>query len=216
MALSAKEASSAIGPLGVVVGALNPALGLMLGAVKRFGDAIGAEAQRFKDVSPDVAMAIAQNDASREMSRLRQAETIGPTLARFERTRGRASEVLSESITDLKAALLRILEPLLPIIERGAEIAAGTTTLIAALLEELQALSALTSGQIQASMEHHAEAVKLAEKSIKTIRGLKEDDAAMVDPMLMKALGLLDQVDRNFMRGANPRVLPQFAQMNPG
>lgn len=163
----------------VAVAGVAVAAGLAVAGVKKFSEVMSEQAQKLKDYSPDVAFASAINEVREELSTLRRAEKIGPQLARFEDTKGKINEALSDLWSQILKILLDLFEAVKPLIDRippGIDLVTATLEFQAKGIEQI---FDLMTGNIQELKKDHAESLKIAEKMAKSLKELVE---GQIDP----------------------------------
>jgi hypothetical protein len=122
----AAEGLAALGPLAAAAGPAAIALGAVaVGAVavvagtKAMVDALTAGADSIKDLSPDVALANAENEIRQTFAMLRRAEQVGPQLGNFQRDMGDFNEQLTDIFTKVLEELARIWEENHDLVDAG-------------------------------------------------------------------------------------------------
>ncbi len=159
--------AAALGPVGIGLAAVGAATGLAVVGVKKFADSMEAEARKLADKSPDLAMATAQTDINREMASMRRAERIGPKLSNFERVRSKAETALYEIGTEIKDILLKLVEPLLPLVE-------GAANGVMAMLEMIRAAEAKAGEWMAWIMKDRDAQAKYASEVTEHMRRIRE------------------------------------------
>lgn len=127
--------AAAAGPAAIAVGAFAAAVGIAGLAVKKLADMIASQVSQLSQYSAEISGAQAQSEIRMTNAQMRRANTIGPRLAVAENMRSRAEEAFYELGTQALNAILHLLEPLAPVIERGI----ATVEIIAASIEMLLA-----------------------------------------------------------------------------
>lgn len=111
----------AAGPAAIAIGGFAVAVGAGTMAVKGLFDTLSNEVKRLEGVSADVSVAASMTDVRRELADLRRADKIGPDLARFENTRSKFEDKLSDAWTEILKVLLRIFETIEPAVKLGTD-----------------------------------------------------------------------------------------------
>lgn len=127
--------AAAAGPAAIAVGVFAAAVGVGSLAVKKLADTIADQVGKLAQYSAEISGAQAQSEIRMTNAQMRRANTIGPRLAVAENMRSRAEEAFYELGTQALNAILHLLEPLAPVIERGI----ATVEIIAASIEMLLA-----------------------------------------------------------------------------
>lgn len=129
LARSGKQAHDVMGPLGVVVTgavtAISPVAGMLVGPVLKqiqaFGDAVERQVNELAEYSGVLSMAQAQSELREMRTAMSSAQRLAPELSKFENTRSRLGESIDANIVEFRVQMLRLLEPLLPILDRTAD-----------------------------------------------------------------------------------------------
>jgi hypothetical protein len=102
--------AAAAGPAAIAVGALAVGVAGAVAGVKLFVDALSAGADSIKDLSPEVALANAENEIRQTFAMLRRADQVGPQLANFQNDKGQINEQMAEIFTAVLKELIKIYE----------------------------------------------------------------------------------------------------------
>ena len=131
-------AASMLGPLALAAVAVTAAfVGVVVGA-KKLADALSTQVQKLEGFSGAVSSATAETELRRERALFDRAERIGPQLAQFERSRGRAEERFSELGTKIYEVLLAIWTALEPFINKAISALEAIVATLEAMFELLR------------------------------------------------------------------------------
>lgn len=171
-------AAAAAGPVLAIVGAIAVAVI----AVKKFADAVDAEARRLEDVSPQVAAARAQNQIRAELARISQGQRIGPELARLEQFRGRAQVAIQERLQEIKVTMVRLIDPFLPLLNRMLQTFEAGTEGMQGVSDVLFSMKAFLEGRFTDSERFWKSAKKNMQDMVDILKRRDEED--LRDPIL--------------------------------
>ncbi len=189
-AAGAKIGNDGAGPAGAVVGSFSISLAAAAKAVRSFGEVVGREAEKHRNFSPDIAAAATQSDLRMHFARFEGAQRIGPTLAPFERARGRGEAAIERSITEFKTQMLRLLRPLLPIVERGIDGIEIVTSAVATTGDRIAAIHALMTGNWEEALELWKSGNKNRKQLVEYFLGKDKED--LEQDMLKELLSIFD------------------------
>lgn len=131
-------AASALGPIAIAAVAVTAAfVGVVVGA-KKLADALSTQVQKLEGFSGAVSAATAETELRRERELFDRAERIGPQLAQFERSRGRAEERFSDLGTKIYEVLLAIWTALEPFINKAISALEAIVATLEAMFELLR------------------------------------------------------------------------------
>jgi hypothetical protein len=126
--------AAATGPVGVGLGILAGAAGAAGVAVRTFAGTAAKEAERLKGLSLSLAEERSLTNVRRQMADLRRANEIGPELARFQTTRSK----LEDSLSDLGTEILDVLINLANRFEPAIDAFARYVDLVSAIIDFLK------------------------------------------------------------------------------
>lgn len=167
--------------IGAVVAPFVAAIGAAAAAVAGFAAFVARQTQELVGFSDVVAAAAARTEVRRELALLRRGERIGPELARAEDLRSRVTTAITNSITELQVALLRAIEPYLPLIEAGVM----SLEVIAELLRLMNAtLTRFDPRSTRAERDRADEDIRRSRERINDIlMGRPEDEDPFLDQL---------------------------------
>lgn len=160
------------GPAVVIVGALTVAAV----AVKMFGDAVERNVDQLAKYSSTLSVAQAHSEMREMRAQMSAAQRLSPELAKFEDVRSRASEAMSGTMTEVKLAVLRLVEPMLPFLNKAVDFIEFTTASIKFLSESYAATQDFIRMDFKGRDEHNAEAMKAWKEMIDILKGNNKDD----------------------------------------
>lgn len=102
---------------GAVVAGFAAAVAVSVKAVQLFTRTMNEQVEILKDLSPDIAAAVAGNQVNQQMLMLDRAERIGPQLSEFVNVQGAFADIQSRIWTRILEVLLQIFEFFKPAVE---------------------------------------------------------------------------------------------------
>lgn len=129
--------TSAVGPVGVALGSLGVAAVAAVGAVELLTGILLRRAQELEKYSPQLAEAGSRAELRQLGTDIREAQQLGPALAKLEDAQSELSQTVTELLTPIKEALAEFLTEALDIIRAILEIMKGP---IAVAVEVIKAI----------------------------------------------------------------------------
>lgn len=198
---------AAAGPVGIVLAAVAAAGTVAVFALKKFADAMEAEANRMQDFSGEVAAAVDITNVRREMANLRRGQELGSELAQFERGRARIEERLFDINTEIKEAILEIANDLMPMVEAILPFIETGADQLMLIVRILRSIHLLQTGQIDEFKKNNAEITKILGDWFTAWDERGKDDI-LNDPFMDQVFGLFGG-QQAFGPQAQPRPNPQ-------
>lgn len=181
----------AAGPAAIAIGGFAVAVGAGTMAVKGLFDTLSNEVKRLEGVSADVSVAASMTDVRRELADLRRADKIGPDLARFENTRSKLEDKMSDAWTEILKVLLRIFETIEPAVKLGTDFVGLFAAALDSVLAAIDAVRAeLTLADDEDDKRAGAALVAATKRMTEALEnfGREKEENDLEDPFLKQWL----------------------------
>ena len=158
-AVASGGALAAISAAALPVAVFAAGIGAAGVAVKKFTDVMSAETRRAASFSPEAALAVAETDLRRQRHEMKSAATLGPKLARFEKTRGGFEEMFADTWMKFQGIALEIFEMVKPILDISLPFLRAATEWMEATMKTFLAMANGITGHLPTANRLLGEAI---------------------------------------------------------